>query len=140
MTHPFRAAVEAGDIDAALALLAEDVVFRSPVVFAPYQGRQAVAPILHAFARVAEDFRYVREIGAPDAADHVLVFQARVGGRQLEGSDFLRAGADGLIDELVVMVRPLSAALALAEAMKAQLAAAAEDGSPVNPGAAAEAG
>ena len=45
MTHPFRAAVEAGDIDAALALLAEDVVFRSPVVFAPYQGRQAVAPI-----------------------------------------------------------------------------------------------
>ena len=140
MTHPFRAAVEAGDIDAALALLAEDVVFRSPVVFAPYQGRQAVAPILHAFARVAEDFRYVREIGAPDAADHVLVFQARVGGRQLEGSDFLHAGADGLVDELVVMVRPLSAALALAEAMKAQLAAAAADGSPVNPGAAAEAG
>jgi hypothetical protein len=73
-----------------------------------------------------EDFRYVREIGAPDAADHVLVFQARVGGRQLEGSDFLHAGAEGLIDELVVMVRPLSAALALAEAMKAQLAAANE--------------
>jgi ketosteroid isomerase-like protein len=140
VTHPFRAAVEAGDIDAALALLAEDVVFRSPVVFAPYQGRQAVAPILHAFARVAEDFRYVREIGAPDTADHVLVFQARVGGRQLEGSDFLHAGADGLIDELVVMVRPLSAALALTEAMKAQLAAAVADGSPVNPGAAAEAG
>ena len=125
MTHPFRAAVEAGDIDAALALLAEDVVFRSPVVFAPYQGRQAVAPILRAFSRVAEDFHYVREIGAPDAADHVLVFQARVAGRQLEGSDFLHAGADGLIDEFIVMVRPLSAALALAETMKAQLAAAA---------------
>jgi len=140
VTHPFRAAVEAGDIDAALALLAEDVVFRSPVVFAPYHGRQAVAPLLHAFSRVAEEFRYVREIGAPDAADHVLVFQARVGGRQLEGSDFLHAGADGLIDEFVVMVRPLSAALALAEAMKAQLAAATADGSPVNPGAAAEAG
>jgi hypothetical protein len=140
MTHPFRAAVEAGDIDAALALLAEDVVFRSPVVFAPYQGRQAVAPILRAFARVAEDFRYVREIGAPDAADHVLVFQARVEGRQLEGSDFLHAGADGLIDEFVVMVRPLSAALALAEAMKTRLAATVAGGSPVNPGAAAEAG
>ena len=58
MTHPFRAAVEARDIDAALALLAEDVVFRSPVVFAPYRGREAVAPILRAFSRVAEDFRY----------------------------------------------------------------------------------
>ena len=121
MTHPFRAAVEARDIDAALALLAEDVVFRSPVVFAPYQGRQAVAPILRAFSRVAEDFRYVREIGSPGAPDHVLLFQARVGSRELEGIDFLHTGTDGLIDELVVMIRPLSAALALAEAMKAQL-------------------
>ena len=121
VTHPFRAAVEARDIDAALALLAEDVVFRSPVVFAPYQGREAVAPILRAFSRVAEDFRYVREIGSPGAPDHVLLFQARVGSRELEGSDFLHSGTDGLIDELVVMIRPLSAALALAEAMKAQL-------------------
>lgn len=34
--HPFREAVESGDIDAVIALLAEDVVFRSPVVFTPY--------------------------------------------------------------------------------------------------------
>jgi hypothetical protein len=121
--HPFGAAIEARDIDAALALLAENVVFRSPVVFAPYRGRQAVAPILHAVAHVFEDFRYVREIGAADAADHVLVFRTRVGERELEGSDFLHTGPDGLIDELTVMVRPLSAALALAEAMKARLAA-----------------
>ena len=121
MTHPIRAAVEARDIDAALALLAEDVVFRSPVVFAPYRGREAVAPILRAFSRVAGDFRYVREIGSPGAADHVLLFRARVGSRELEGSDFLHTGAGGLIDELIVMIRPLSAALALAEAMKAQL-------------------
>lgn len=123
LMHPFRAAIEAGDVDAALALLADDVVFRSPVVFAPYRGRIAVAPILHAVSRVFEDFRYVREIGSPDGADHVLVFQARVGDRELEGSDFLHAGADGLIDEFTVMVRPLSAALALAEAMQARLAA-----------------
>ncbi len=120
--HPFRTAIEARDIDAALALLSEDVVFHSPVVFAPYQGRQAVAPVLHAVSRVFEDFRYVREIGSPDGADHVLVFRTRVGDRELEGSDFLHVGADGLIDEFTVMVRPLSAALALAEAMKAQLA------------------
>jgi SnoaL-like domain len=120
--HPFRVAVDAGDIDAALALLAEDVVFRSPVVFAPYRGRAAVAPILHAVAHVFEDFRYVREISSPDGADHVLVFRARVGDRELEGSDLLHAGDRGLIEELTVMVRPLSAALALAEAMKARLA------------------
>ena len=65
--HRFRAAVEARDINAAFDLLSEDVVLRSPVVFSPYQGRDAVAPILHAVFEVFEDFRYVREIGSDDA-------------------------------------------------------------------------
>jgi SnoaL-like domain len=122
--HPFGTAIEAGDIDAAVALLSEDVVFRSPIVFKPYRGRDAVSPLLHAVSRVFEDFRYVRAIGAPDARDHALVFEARVGERQIEGCDFLQVGDDGSVDELVVMVRPLSAALALAERMQAELAAA----------------
>ena len=44
-----------------------------------------------------------------------------MGDRELHGCDFLHTAQDGLIDELTVMVRPLSAALALAEAMKAEL-------------------
>jgi limonene-1,2-epoxide hydrolase len=119
--HPFRAAIEARDIDAAVGLLAEDVVFRSPVVFSAYRGREAVRPLLHAVSQVFEDFSYVREIGAPDAADHALVFRARVGDRELEGCDFIHMDENGSIGELVVMVRPLSAALALAEAMSARL-------------------
>ena len=119
--HPFRAAVEAGDIDAAVALLSDDVVFRSPVVFTPYRGREAVAALLHAVSQVFEDFRYVREIGSQDAADRALVFRARVGEREIEGSDFVHTDAHGAIDELTVMVRPLSATLALAEAMGARL-------------------
>ena len=120
--HPFRTAIEAGDLPRALALLAEDVIFRSPVVFKPYHGRAAVAPILAGVVRVFEDFRYVREIGADGARDHALLFEARIGDRYLEGCDFLHTADDGLIDQFAVMVRPLSAALALAEAMKAQLA------------------
>jgi SnoaL-like domain len=119
--HPFRAAVEAQDLEAAVALMADDVVFRSPVVFKPYQGREAVAMLLGAVSRVFEDFRYEREIGAPHAPDHALVFRTRVGDRELEGCDFLHTNEHGLIDELCVMVRPLSGVLALAEAMKAQL-------------------
>jgi hypothetical protein len=119
--HPFRVAVEAQDIEAAIALLAENVVFRSPVVFKPYHGREAVAPLLLAVSRVFEDFRYAREIGAPGAPDHALVFNARVGDRELEGCDFLHTDEHGLIDDFAVMVRPLSAALALAEAMRAEL-------------------
>jgi hypothetical protein len=119
--HPFRIAVEAQDLEAAVALMADDVVFRSPVVFKPYQGREVVAMLLGAVSRVFEDFRYECEIGAPNAFDHALVFHARVGDRELEGCDFLHTNEQGLIDELCVMVRPLSGVLALAEAMKAQL-------------------
>ncbi|MEU6773132.1 nuclear transport factor 2 family protein [Streptomyces sp. NPDC046759] len=118
--HAFRAAVEAGDIDAVEALLAEDVVFTSPVVFKPYPGKAITAAILRAVSQVFEDFRYVREIGEPDAPDHALVFTARVGERELTGCDFLHVNEDGLIDELMVMVRPLSGAHALAEAMGAR--------------------
>jgi SnoaL-like domain len=122
--HPFRTAIEARDVAAAVALLSDDVVFRSPIVFKPYRGRAAVGAILAAVSRVFEDFSYIREIGAPDARDHALVFQARVGDKQIEGCDFLHVDEHGSIDEFVVMVRPLSGALALADAMAAELAAA----------------
>lgn len=122
--HPFRAAIEAQDIDAATALFSKEVVLHSPVVFRPYQGREVAGAILHAVSRVFEDFRYVREIGAADARDHALVFRARIGEREIEGCDFLHLDEHGSIDELTVMVRPLTAAHALADAMKAQLAAA----------------
>jgi hypothetical protein len=114
-----RAAVEARDLDALVALLADDVVFRSPVVHKPYHGPQAVRALLEGVLSVFEDFRYLRAIGAPDAADHALVFATRIGDREIEGCDFLHENADGLIDEFVVMVRPLSGAHALAEAMRA---------------------
>lgn len=121
--HPFRAAVEARDLEQLGSLLAEDVVFRSPIVFKPYHGREAVKALLRMVSRVFVDFHYVREIGSDDSSDHALVFRAQVDGRELEGCDFLHFNTEGLIDEFYVMVRPLSAALALAEAMKAQLAA-----------------
>ncbi|MGW3103887.1 nuclear transport factor 2 family protein [Streptomyces sp. NPDC001100] len=116
----FREAVEAQDMEAVEALLAEDVVFTSPVVFKPYPGKAITAAILHAVARVFEDFRYEREIGDPDGPDHALVFSARIGDRQLTGCDFIHVDEEGLIDDLMVMVRPLSGAQALQEAMAAQ--------------------
>jgi limonene-1,2-epoxide hydrolase len=121
--HPFRAAVERGDVEGAIALLADDVVFYSPVVFRPYQGREAVATLLRAVFHTFEDFRYEREFGAPDARDHALMFRTRVGDREVQGADFLQTAPDGSITELTVMVRPLSGAHALAAAMKARLEA-----------------
>lgn len=116
----FREAIENRDIEGAVALLASDVVFRSPVVYRPYQGREVVAVILRAVAEVFEDFHYTREIGG-ESRDHALVFRARVGGREVEGCDFLHLNEAGQISEFVVMTRPLSGALALADAMKRKL-------------------
>lgn len=118
--HPFRKAVEALDHEAIVALLAEDVVFISPVAFKPYPGKAITAAILRGVMRVFEDFRYVREIESADGRDHALIFKTTVGGKEVNGCDFLHFDEDGLIDELMVMVRPLSGAKALAEAMAAQ--------------------
>ncbi len=114
----FREAVEAGDGAAMEALLAEDVVFTSPVVFKPYAGKAITAAILANVVEVFDDFRYVRELG--DDAGHALVFEAKVGGLDITGCDFLVLDDDGLITEFMVMVRPLKAAQALAEAMAAR--------------------
>jgi len=117
----FRVALEKRDVDAAVGLLTDDVVFRSPVVFKPYRGCAAVRDILSAVCAVLDEWRCVREIGTAEGPDHALVFEARIGNRQIEGCDFLHLDGDGSIDEFYVMVRPLSGAVALAEATKAQL-------------------
>jgi hypothetical protein len=122
--HPFRAAVEARDIDRMKDCLAEDVVFSSPAVFKPYEGRDATAFVLAAVLHVFEDFSYVREIGSDADEHHALVVRARVGDRQVEGVDLLRTNPDGKIADLTVMIRPLSGLQAVVAAMAAQLEAA----------------
>jgi SnoaL-like domain len=118
----FRGAVESKDLDALLASLSPDVVFRSPVVYKPYEGREAVGMVLAAVLEVFEDFRYVAEVSQGDR--EVLVFETRVGERELQGVDIIRLGHDGLVAELIVMVRPMSGMHALAEAMRQKLEAA----------------
>ena len=118
----FRAAVEAADLDAAVALLADDVTFNSPVVHKPYSGRETVATILRAAYSVFEDFRYTDELEADGV--HALIFRARVGDRQLQGMDLIRTDEEGRIADFTVMVRPASGLMALAEPMAAKLAAA----------------
>lgn len=118
----FRAAAESKDFAAAGDLFTDDVVFRSPVVFKPYEGREAMLVILGAVVKVFENFRYVEQVETGDTA--VLMFEADVGERSLQGIDLLRFDADGRIKELVVFVRPMSGMHALAERMRALLEAA----------------
>jgi hypothetical protein len=115
----FRGAAEAKDFSAIDDLFAEDVVFRSPVVFKPYEGREAVAMLLGAVVQVFEDFRYTDQVETDDSA--ALVFSARVGDRELDGIDLLHFDSEGRVDRMSVFVRPMSGVNALAEAMRQKL-------------------
>jgi hypothetical protein len=115
----FQSAVTSGDVDALQGLLADDVVFRSPAVFKPYEGREATTLVLRAVSQVFEDFRYEDRFQGSDG--DVLLFSARVGDRELNGIDLLRFDDQGRIRELTVMIRPLSGLTALVEAMAREL-------------------
>ena len=112
----FREAVERKDLDALIGLFAQDAVFRSPAVHKTYEGRDTIRVLLGAVLQVFEDFRYTDELAGDDGLT-ALVFRARAGDRELEGCDFIRVGDDGLVHELVVMIRPHSGLQAVMEAM-----------------------
>ena len=112
----FRAAVESADRDAMLAALAPDVVFNSPVKHKPFEGREAVAVLFTALLETFEDFHYTDEFDDRDGSK-ALIFRARVGDRELEGIDILRFDDEGRVADFTVMVRPLTGAMALGEAV-----------------------
>lgn len=117
----FRAAAESKDFEAGQALFSEEVTFRSPFVHSPYEGRDGVLFLLSNVAQVFEDFRYVAQVETGDTA--VLMFEARVGDRELQGVDILVFGEGDLIEEMTVMVRPMSGLEALGTEMGRRLEA-----------------
>jgi hypothetical protein len=117
--HPFKLAAEAKDLEGAKLTLREDVVLHSPILFRGFEGRELVLGVLSHVAATLEDFRYVDELAEGDTV--VLRFKARVGDRELEGIDFLELDEDGLVKELTVFLRPLSAVNAFNERMAARL-------------------
>lgn len=118
VTHPFGIAIEAGDEEAALATIADNVVFHSPAVYRAYQRKATVEALLRAVATVFENFRYTNEWR--DGATTILFFEANVGDRDLQGIDILKENEAGQIEDFTVMIRPLSALQAVAQAMQAR--------------------
>jgi hypothetical protein len=119
LSDRFRAAAESKDFSQIEELFAEDVTFRSPAVFKPYEGRDAIAMILHTVSGVFEDFRYTNQLETGDVA--ALAFSATVGDRELDGIDLLRFDGEGTVREMAVYIRPMSGLHALAEAMQRAL-------------------
>jgi hypothetical protein len=103
------------------ALLADEVVFHSPVVHTPQRGKditaQYLAAALHVFG--SPSFRYVREVAAGN--DAVLEFELEIDGVQINGVDMIRCNAAGRIVEFKVMLRPLKAVNLIHQKMAAML-------------------
>jgi hypothetical protein len=105
------------------ALLAEEVVFHSPVLYKPQQGKALTSMYLHAAFEVLvnNSFHYVREVVAE--RDAVLEFVATIDGIEINGVDMIKWDEDGLITDFKVMIRPMKAIELLRQKMAAMLAA-----------------
>jgi hypothetical protein len=111
----------AGDLGLLSDLLAEDVVFHSPVVHTPQTGKAKVMAYLGAASQTLgnDSFRYVRELVDGDCA--CLEFTTEMDGIIVNGIDLITWNSDGKIADFKVMVRPLKAMNKVWEAMAAQL-------------------
>ncbi len=91
------------------ALLAEDVVFHSPVVHTPQQGKKIATFYLQAAFQVFNNrsFRYVRDVAGE--RDAILEFLVEIEGIVVNGVDMITWNDDGLITDFKVMLRPLQA-------------------------------
>jgi len=101
--------VSSRDPAALKALLADDVVFHSPVVHTPQRGKAMTFQYLMGATQVlnSKHFRYERQIlGSHDA---MLEFSTEIDGIQINGVDLIRWNDEGLIIDFKVMLRPLKA-------------------------------
>ncbi|MGZ4693546.1 MAG: nuclear transport factor 2 family protein [Acidimicrobiales bacterium] len=105
-------------------LLDDDVVFYSPIVFTPQQGKAVTKLYLEAAGQTlpglesgeaggeaasagAGPFRYTKQVMSGDVA--VLEFETSVEGKYVNGVDIIRCDDEGRIVEFRVMIRPLQA-------------------------------
>jgi hypothetical protein len=117
-------------------LLHPDVVFWSPVIFAPQRGRDLTLMYLTAASQVfpgdpeteepepsgpsGGGFHYTKKV--LDGNHAVLEFETMMGGVQVNGVDIITCDDNGLITEFKVMIRPFKAIEAVRDRMAAMLA------------------
>ena len=112
---------EASDPSGLADILADDVVFHSPVVHTPQEGKAITTLYLTAAFHTLnnEHFRYQREI--LQGRNAMLEFTTELDGIHINGVDIIHIDDDGRIDDFKVMVRPLKAVHTLHEMMRAML-------------------
>jgi hypothetical protein len=119
--HPFRAFFETGDLGVWIDALEPNVELHSPAITAPFRGREVAGELYGVLLETLDDFEIVEESVAGDA--YACLWRANVGGRRIEGADFIRSNHGGKIAEVRALIRPLVGISAFASGVGPPLAA-----------------
>ncbi len=106
MSHPFTAAIAAGDVDGLIDTLTPDVVLYSAVTGTPFVGREVVADTYRSVLESFEELRVVDEFENGDT--HAFFWEGHMEGRYVACADRLRLNPDGKVREVTVLGRPMS--------------------------------
>ena len=109
-------------------LLADDVIFYSPIVFSPQKGKDLTTLYLMAAGNTfggdqsrdgtlqESSFKYTKEV--LDGNQAILEFETQIDGKYVNGVDIITFNSEGKISEFKVMIRPLQAVNIIHEKMQ----------------------
>ena len=109
------------DVAALAKVLAEDIEMGAPPYWTKLQGRDLVRHLLGLIVHTIEDFTYHREWRS--GREYALEFTGHVGDLQLQGIDLITVNERGEVSNLDVLMRPVTAVIALREIIAPQMAA-----------------
>ncbi len=112
-------------------LLADDVIFYSPIVFSPQKGKDLTTLYLMAAGNTfggdqsrdgtlqESSFKYTKQV--LDGNQAILEFETQIDGKYVNGVDIITFNSEGKISEFKVMIRPLQAVNIIHEKMQEML-------------------
>tara|TARA_B100000614_G_scaffold217349_1_gene202539 strand:- start:90 stop:485 length:396 start_codon:yes stop_codon:yes gene_type:complete len=117
LIHKWHDLINNDDLEKLDAILADDAVFSSPVVFNPMKGKEITKMYLYAAGQSfnMNKFKYTREIH--DEMHSVLEFETYIDEISVNGVDMIEWNEDGKIKDFKVMIRPFKAVQKVQEKM-----------------------
>ena len=117
LIHKWHDLINNDDLNKLDAILADDAVFSSPVVFNPMKGKEITKMYLYAAGQSfnMDKFKYTREIH--DEMHSVLEFETYIDEISVNGVDMIEWNEDGKIKDFKVMIRPFKAVQKVQEKM-----------------------
>ena len=117
LIHKWHDLINNDDLNKLDAILADDAVFSSPVVFNPMKGKEITKMYLYAAGQSfnMDKFKYTREVH--DEMHSVLEFETYIDEISVNGVDMIEWNEDGKIKDFKVMIRPFKAVQKVQEKM-----------------------